>query len=424
MRQTAHMRGFGAFSLYKCALIVLTFGPVTAAFGWPVASCRYIGEQLQRTSVAIETKGFTFCTSGKKRETLKGDATLMFYPHLRGLEQYSGVSQHLETEISTSKERNFSCIEFVDTPGLVDGSVQYPYPVEDCIVWLANHTDMILVFLDPMGKGLCERTMSVVEKLNKQHHEKMQFYMSKADEVADEKDRQRVLIQITQNLISRLHTSSHAFNLPTIYVPREESSHNGRTNNIPNAIEDLSQEITKCINMTVQKNLTNLKEDCNRVVARIIEVQQEQAEKRRRNAARGRYGVALMLLSWLVAALWLGVSFLKLCAAVERVETVVMRILPVQLMAAVRDDLQHGISSMRDHQKLMGLLYTEWCGYLLALFLVLLVAMKVVWRGVPVVSKAELAKLSNQKKYVEGLSAIREDLYKHYFQQLASADNH
>ena len=32
--------------------------------------CRYIEEHVQRTGVAIETQGFTFVTSGRKRESL------------------------------------------------------------------------------------------------------------------------------------------------------------------------------------------------------------------------------------------------------------------------------------------------------------------------------------------------------------------
>lgn len=43
---------------------------------------RYIGEDIQKTGVAIETRGFTFVTAGKKRETLNGDATIHYYEHL------------------------------------------------------------------------------------------------------------------------------------------------------------------------------------------------------------------------------------------------------------------------------------------------------------------------------------------------------
>jgi hypothetical protein len=65
---------------------------------------------------------------------------------------------------------------------------------------------------------------------------------SKADEVTDERDRQRVLIQITQNLATRIR-NSHAFNLPTFYLPHEDDG--GLPCSIPNAIEDVCEEIDK-----------------------------------------------------------------------------------------------------------------------------------------------------------------------------------
>jgi hypothetical protein len=39
--------------------------------------------------------------------------------------------------------------------------------------------------------------------------------------VESEADRQRVLIQITQNLATRIR-NSHAFNLPTMYLPHDD----------------------------------------------------------------------------------------------------------------------------------------------------------------------------------------------------------
>ena len=81
---------------------------------------------MQSTAVAIETQGFTFCTSGKKRDTLKGQATMQLFPHLQHeLEDFApSIYNGLQTEVSTSKERCFSLIPFIDTPGLVDGSFQ------------------------------------------------------------------------------------------------------------------------------------------------------------------------------------------------------------------------------------------------------------------------------------------------------------
>lgn len=49
---------------------------------------------------------------------------------------------------------------------------------------MAQHVDLILVFLDPIGQATCRRTMQVVERLNNSEHlEKLQYFMSKADAV-------------------------------------------------------------------------------------------------------------------------------------------------------------------------------------------------------------------------------------------------
>lgn len=163
----------------------------------------YIGEQIQKTGVAIETRGFSFVTSGHKRETLTGEATVHFFEHLQVGRQrcgnfvyrcsrmpcsarscvmhchcisarhgvcrltdsalnltlhilalrrhyycdasvpsflvcsnplapqdfasFSGILPNLSTEVTTSKERAFNCVDFIDTPGLVDGDMQYPF---------------------------------------------------------------------------------------------------------------------------------------------------------------------------------------------------------------------------------------------------------------------------------------------------------
>lgn len=50
--------------------------------------------------------------------------------------------------------------------------------------------DLILVFFDPMGQALCKRTLSIVEKLNEKHGDRLRFYLSKADEAGGESDRQ------------------------------------------------------------------------------------------------------------------------------------------------------------------------------------------------------------------------------------------
>merc|ERR1719216_267558 len=98
----------------------------------------YIEEHVQRTGVAIETQGFSFVTSGRRRESLTGNATLHLYPHFKPLQQMPGVVDYLQTEISTSKQKKFPLVTFLDTPGLVDGDMCYPFDVNEAILWLAE----------------------------------------------------------------------------------------------------------------------------------------------------------------------------------------------------------------------------------------------------------------------------------------------
>ena len=114
-----------------------------------------------------------------------------------------GVVNCISTEICTSKARNFPLITFVDTPGLVDGDMRYPYDVDKAILWLgmprsyrvigtaldcitchscrgggSAHSiaypyrsrcgrpgrlaDLVFVFFDPIGQALRKHTLDVV----------------------------------------------------------------------------------------------------------------------------------------------------------------------------------------------------------------------------------------------------------------------
>ena len=50
----------------------------------------------------------------------------------------SGVVNYLSTEVSTSRQKKFSLVMFVDTPGLVDGDMNYPFNVDNAIVLLGR----------------------------------------------------------------------------------------------------------------------------------------------------------------------------------------------------------------------------------------------------------------------------------------------
>lgn len=220
----------------------------------------YIEEHILKTGVAIETQGFAFVTSGRKRESLTGNATLHLYPHFKPLAEIKGLVDYLTTEISTSKQKKFSLVTFIDTPGLVDGDMKYPFDVNKAILFLGGMADLIFVFFDPIGQALCKRTLNLVEALNNRHCEKIKMYLSKADEAGHEADRQKVLMQIVQELCKRPGLNKAGFDLPTIFIPNQN-----RPARCVNQIEELCKEVEKTINRTVQNTLNALEADCNHI---------------------------------------------------------------------------------------------------------------------------------------------------------------
>ncbi|KAJ8312874.1 hypothetical protein KUTeg_010247 [Tegillarca granosa] len=210
-----------------------------------------------------------------------------------------GVTDYLTTEISTSKQKRFSLVTFVDSPGLVDGDMKYPFDVNKSILWLGDQADLIFVFFDPIGQALCKRTLNLVEQLNHKHADRMKFYLSKADEAGHESDRQRVMMQIVQELCKRPGLNRTGFDMPTIYIP----SMNQKASRCANQIEDVCKEIEKTINQTIQNTLNSLEKDCDQIACMVDEkVQKDSAvysqniRARFRGAAFGFFGMLLPFL--------------------------------------------------------------------------------------------------------------------------------
>ena len=55
---------------------------------------------------------------------MTGDATTRYFDYLEDFASFNGILPNLFTEVSTSTERSFNAVDFVDTPGLVDGDMQ------------------------------------------------------------------------------------------------------------------------------------------------------------------------------------------------------------------------------------------------------------------------------------------------------------
>ncbi|XP_035207433.1 uncharacterized protein LOC118182221 isoform X2 [Stegodyphus dumicola] len=250
----------------------------------------YIEEHILKTGVAIETQGFTFVTSGKKRETLTGNATLHLYPHFKPLCEIKGLVDYVTTEISTSKQKKFSLVTFIDTPGLVDGEMNYPFDVDKAIKFLGSISDLIFVFFDPIGQALRKRTLNVVESLSAKYGEKIKLFLSKADEAGNETDRQKVLMQIVQELCKRPVLNRAGFDLSTIYIPNPN-----KPARCANQIEEVCKEIEKTINRTVQHTLNALETDCTRIENEITNIIKKNDQSRSENLKSSGKGVVLGL---------------------------------------------------------------------------------------------------------------------------------
>ncbi|KAK5856495.1 hypothetical protein PBY51_008084 [Eleginops maclovinus] len=368
----------------------------------------YVEEHIQRTGVAIETQGFSFVTSGRKRESLTGNATLHLYPHFKPLQEFKGVSEYLSTEICTSRQKRFSLVTFVDSPGLVDGDMKYPFDVDEVIMWLGDVCDLILVFFDPMGQALCKRSLNIVEKLNEKHGDRLHFYLSKADEAGGESDRQRVMMQIVQELCKRPGLNKCGFDMPTIYIPNPH-----KPSRCVNQIEEVCRTVEKTINQTVQNTLNSLEKDCEVISEAIADTLSNDRQVSVSNRRARCKSCFLTLLGFsvplgLMALLVLGVlskELLELALGPEGTETLSLYLAPVVKL----------FDSLSVEQQLYGV------GGMVFLSFLLLIFARYFFRTQPTMSGKQKRQLQEKLEYVqEVVKAKKKKLYEEYLRQSVS----
>lgn len=366
----------------------------------------YVEEHVQKTGVAIETQGFTFVTSGKKRESLTGNATLHLYPHFKSLQDLEGVVDYLTTEISTSKQKKFSLVTFVDTPGLVDGDMKYAFDVDESILWLGDLADLIFVFFDPIGQALCKRTLNLVEKMNEKQGDRIRFFLSKADTAGHESDRQKVLMQITQELCKRPGLNKAGFEMPTIYIP----SLLDKPARCANQIEEVCKEIEKTINQTIQNTLNTLEKDCERIADLVDEKLRVDVEACSYNIRARLKGIFFGLLGVLLPFVLL-VNFLASSNARETLYGLVAKERAEKLFiyAAPVEKMWQSIPAQHHNHTLIGMLLFS---------VLLLIVAKLLSRLKPTLSRKQKKTLLEQRSYVQGyVKGHKDRLYREYLQQ-------
>ncbi|KAF0685979.1 Aste57867_22182 [Aphanomyces stellatus] len=387
----------------------------------------YVGEDIQRTGVAIETQGFTFITSGTKRTLapIKGESTLMLYPHLTPLSKQFGKTlvENLTTHVSTSTARHFNVVDFCDTPGLVDGDISYPFDVNAAIVAMAAHADLIFVFLDPMGQALCSRTMQVVKALNQngQYADKMKYYLTKADTVTDSKEMMKLMVQITQNIKANIQ-NQHGLEIPSIWINNKSYGPTSSQLEDLNQIDCVCDGIEKAIHQKVQDNLSQVEKDCQTIRSTIrgllLKDELQQAAKRSRQIV----ATCFTLTAWVIPL----VTFVLLVGEYKRH-------LPAAILDAdvVMDFIQTTHDAVRplvlEASAPLGLLSTiKLLGSSILLFVIL--------NGIAEFIKTRVKRFETQKKDVidrwksydgvlHDILEKRLDLFKEYVRTYTSADN-
>ncbi|XXQ36182.1 G domain-containing protein [Plasmodiophora brassicae] len=289
----------------------------------------YIGEYVQLESVAMETNSFTFVTSGKKRDTFKGRATIKHKPWLAQIESFAGAVDNLSTQISASRKNLFAMCDFIDTPGLTDGSLKYPYPVNEILEWLGERADLIFVFFDPHGQALCARTMNVVQRLNQTCKPKTHYFLTMADKIPSEKERSKVILQVAQSLShaqtqlspaimsesdsqskretdhsswadSETWLGEHALRVRPIFIPQKAQTADDHDFN---RIDEALQLISDAVNQNVQSHIERLEVDSSRLLD-ALETRLRRHETRQRvNRITKSLHLALLLCGWTVPML-------------------------------------------------------------------------------------------------------------------------
>lgn len=363
----------------------------------------YIEETVQRTGVAIETQGFTLVTSGKKRESLLGNATVHLYPQLKSLVDVHGSLDYVSTEISTSKQKNFNLINFIDTPGLVDGDMKYPFDVNNAILWFGDIADLIFVYFDPIGQALCKRTLNIVEKLNEDHGNKIHFFLSKADEAGSDTDRQKVLMQIVQELCKRPGLNKAGFEMLTIFIPTLQE----KKTRCANQIEDVCKVVEKTIKQTIQNTLNSLEKDTDNIVEVINAKIKTDNETRSKNLSRSLKSTFFTLTSFIVF----------MCAILIKVpKTTIVKYLGKDVSAQLQENI------IMPYDQLGSLLPTEYQSYqllfVLGFGLMLLLISKVTNRKKPTYTKKYAKALNERREYLQShIKNRKKKLYDEYLLQ-------
>jgi ABC-type multidrug transport system fused ATPase/permease subunit len=232
----------------------------------------------------------------------------------------------------------------------------------------------------------------------------MRFYLSKADEAGHESDRQRVMMQIVQELCKRPALNRTCFDMPTIYIPKF-----GKPSRCVNQIEEVCKDIEKTINQTIQNTLNSLEKDCDRIGQLVDEAIHRDNVASSANMRAYLIGGFLYLLTLslplaLVLLIFTDRFFIDILGQTGA-DVLKLYLTPVRtLWSGVPDDYQQYVAV-----------------FLAVVVLLLLIAAKVFSRTTPTLTRKQKRQLLDKQEYVTNVvKTKKKTLYSQYLQQTVS----
>jgi len=246
------------------------------------------------------------------------------------------------------------------------------------------------------------------EAMSQKHCERMRFYLSKADEAGHESDRQRVMMQIVQELCKRPGLNRTGFDMPTIYIPNPN-----KPSRCVNQIEEVCKDIEKTINQTIQNTLNSLEKDCDRIGELVDEAIARDNRARSANLTAYLRGGILYLVTFsipVLLAIHLAAGF------------VTNRFLEDTLGKDGTEALKLYLSPIRSIAEKVPEEYESYSVVFLAgLFLLLLMLSKLTSRTTPTLTRKQKRQLLDKQEYVTNVvKTKKKSLYSEYLQQTVS----
>ncbi|TRY87469.1 hypothetical protein DNTS_035298 [Danionella cerebrum] len=259
-----------------------------------------------------------------------------------------------------------------------------------------------------MGQALCKRTLNIVENLSEKCGDKLRFYLSKADEAGRETDRQRVMMQIVQELCRRPGLNKCGFEMPTIYIPNPQ-----KPSRCINQIDEVCETIEKSINQAVQKTLNQLEKDCDLITSTITQTLEQDRMNVSRNKSN-RFNSFLYGILGIFLPLLFILSFIISTFAPEDLDPLLGEGLAKALNISTGIVLYLWEWIPEDWQILFVFFFGGLCYFLLFL------AKYFARQGCKTLTKREKKKLLERIDHIQEVRSKKHKLYEEYLRQCAA----